>query len=201
MSKENPKFNLGEPSNPQSPLNLKIQSESQSQPENPISQNLMLETSGNNSPGAMPDFDGAPIPEDELKDDAPIIGEGSEGKLTPTGRMTYEVFDQTFCAVFSVAGHATGFKTLVDAPGLGSRPDATKAMYEIILDTPALHWMIEPSGLWMQRALALGMFFVPVAQGVANEMREKQKPKIKAAPQSAAPQRDADAIRAELRGQ
>jgi hypothetical protein len=119
------------------------------------------------------------LPDDETAA-AIEVGEGAEGKITPSGLWEYEVFDKGFCTSFSLVGHATGFKTLVDAPNIPTRPDATRAMYDIILDTPSLHFLLSPQSLWMQRAVTLAAFFVPVASGVAGEMRERRAPKAQA---------------------
>jgi hypothetical protein len=151
---------------------------------------------------ALPDFDAAPLPADEIQAEVVAVGEGSADKVTPSGFMTYEAFDQLFCTTFLISGHATGFQTLVQAPELSSRPDATKAMYEAILDTPALHFIINPQSLWMQRAFAMGAFFVPVALGVAGEMRAKKTvpAKVAAVAPGRPAQDDAKSMRDELRG-
>ena len=148
---------------------------------------------------ALPDFENAPLPDDEAQPAEPI-GEGAVGKITPSGMITYEIFDDGFCKAFMLAGHATGLQTLAQAPAQPARPDATRAMYDIILDTPALHWLLQPQSLWMQRILAISMFGLPVASGVAAEIRQRQAAR-KPAPEKAAPEENKQAdMRAALKG-
>lgn len=176
-------FNLGDkpPSKPSSTtpekpkrktLTLSIKPDQQSPPENQMP-DLTPPNGGSVNAAPLPDFDNAPLPDDENLTPAVQVGEGAAPHVTASGIMTYEAFDQMFCAAFSLSGHITGFKTLVEAPERPSRPDATKAMYEIILDTPAFRFILNPQSLWMQRTLAMGAFFVPVVVGVAGEMRAK----------------------------
>lgn len=198
-------FNLGETlstknlplkanqNQPRETLKLSIK-ESPATEENP-----KVESSGS-SEGALPDFDNAPLPDDEITEAAPPVGEGADGKITPSGKITYEIFDDGFCKAFQLGGHLSGLNTLVQAAEQPARPDATRAMYDIILDTPALHFLITPSSLWMQRALAIGMFVVPVGLGVSQELAAKQAARMPAKADAATAKNEEADMRAALKG-
>ncbi len=83
-----------------------------------------------------------------------------------------------FFGVFSFAfmmGHSgTGFKSL-DISGSTSARPASDALYDICEETPSLHFLIKPGGKWMERAIAIGMFAVPIAKGVRDEVQERRK--------------------------
>lgn len=198
-------FNLGETlstknlplkanqNQPREALKLSIK-ESPATEENPRVENSGL------SEGTLPDFDNAPLPDDEIKEALPPVGEGAEGKITPSGMITYEIFDDGFCKAFQLGGHLSGLNTLVMAADQPARPDATRAMYDIILDTPSLHFLITPSSLWMQRALAIGMFVVPVGLGVSQELAAKRAAR-KVVKEDAPPVKNDEAeMRAALKG-
>lgn len=141
------------------------------------------------SSASEPDWAAAPIPEAEtvketvvepskpesLKDAVLVTGADNAQKFV----MGYDTFHGAFCKAFVFGGHAAGLKTLVKAPEEKTCPDATRAMYDIILDTPALHFLISPEALWLQRAFAIGAFMVPVVQAAAIEMRMKREQGVK----------------------
>ncbi len=179
-----------------------LQPQQENPPENQEA-NSTLPVGGNNPDvAALPDFDNAPLPDDENQVAAEPIGEGMAGQVTHSGFMSYDAFDQLFCTTFLISGHTTGLQTLVEAPSLPSRPDATRAMYDAILDTPSLHFIIKPSSIWMQRAFAMGVFFVPLAQGVAGEMRAKRRGNSSqpAQAENSPGQTDEQSMRAALKG-
>lgn len=179
------------------PLKLTITAETSTENVNQLSTPPIGGSNPDTAP--LPDFDNAPLPDDETQAQV-TVGEGARDKVTSSGMMTYEAFDQLFCTTFLISGHATGFKTLTDAPALSSRPDATRAMYDAILDTPALHFIINPQSLWMQRAFAMGAFFVPVSIGVANELRERRLPSAASSASSSSGENPEQAMRNSLKG-
>lgn len=108
---------------------------------------------------------------------APIGAMGA----TPIGGGSIEsgfIGKDEFYGVFSFAfmmGHSgTGFKSL-DISGSTSARPASDALYDICEETPSLHFLIKPGGKWMERAIAIGMFAVPIAKGVRDEVAERRK--------------------------
>lgn len=51
---------------------------------------------------------------------------------------------------------------------------ASDAIYEIALETPMFRFLIEPSNIWVQRALVIAAYAVPKAQAVHLELRARQ---------------------------
>lgn len=52
---------------------------------------------------------------------------------------------------------------------------ASDALYDTCLEVSWLRWMIEPTNVYMQRALAVGVFGAGLAAGVGAELRERRK--------------------------
>jgi len=91
-----------------------------------------------------------------------------------------EVFTQTLGGGLQMAGHAVNLQTLV-AGGKGPEFEAAAgAIYEIILDVPAFHFLISPGGKWFKRIMAIGAWAVPVGMGCMTELEERRRPKAKA---------------------
>lgn len=92
-------------------------------------------------------------------------------------KITKEQFVQSFTGAFRGAHKLTGLKSLdippQDEPGAQA---CAEAMYESILDIPMLHWILDPSGKWMGRAMAIGFFVVPMAGSVSRELAERRRP-------------------------
>lgn len=77
---------------------------------------------------------------------------------------------------FKFAHHLSGFKSL-DVPDDGAARGASQAIYETILDVPALHFMLSPGGKWWGRAAAIGIFTLPIAMGVKTEILQRKTPR------------------------
>jgi hypothetical protein len=146
----------------------------QQQPEAVTLENQAGDSSAFSDPaqGIQPDWDSAPLPVEEIPaQDAP---QGVTGAITTQGGfITYEAFHDGFCAAFELGGHLGKLQTLVEAPQQKNCPDATKAIYDICVETPALHFLIKPGSIWVQRAFAIGSFIVPVGLGCVGEIRTK----------------------------
>lgn len=121
-----------------------------------------------------PDWENVPLPEGETEQPPQTSG-GIQTMpvLTPEGFLTYDVFHEGFCKAFHLGGHLSGLETLLNAPQQKTCPDATRAIYDIALDTPALHFLIKPGSIWMQRAFAIGSFVVPVSIACAHEVKAR----------------------------
>lgn len=129
-------------------------------------------------PPIEPDWSNVPLPADEISAAASgavdMAGEGTApALLTPEGFITYDAFHDGFCKAFELGGHIGQLQTLLNAPKQPSCPDATRAVYDIAIETPALHFLIKPGSIWVQRAFAIGSFAVPVTLGCVAEIRAK----------------------------
>ena len=164
-------------------LNLSIKTKTpepppQEQPKAVTLENQEVDSSAFSDPAQAtaaaiePDWDSAPLPVEEIAaQDAP---QGVTGAITTQGGfITYEAFHGGFCSALELGGHLGQLQTLVNAPKQESCPDATKAMYDICVETPALHFLIKPGSIWVQRAFAIGSFIVPVGLGCVGEIRIK----------------------------
>lgn len=105
--------------------------------------------------------------------DAAVIGHD--------GLYTYEKFRETLTGGLMGAGQITALQTLLISPEMPTFPAASKALYETIKETSALHFLLRPGGKWFMRATAIGAFAVPVAMGCAAELKARravpEKPK------------------------
>lgn len=93
-----------------------------------------------------------------------------EGVPINQGMIDVQAFHALFCVSFNTASAVTKLKSLsVDAADEACI-NCTRALYETIADVPMLRFMLMPNGKWMERAVAIGMFTVPMAMGVSNEL-------------------------------
>lgn len=145
--------------------------------ENPQAEDLVSSASDAPEAAAVPDWDNVPLPEAETAPE-PVISTAEGGgdgmpMLTPEGFISYDAFHEGFCKACELGGHIGQLQTLLQAPKQPSCPDATRAVYDIAVETPALHFIIKPGSIWVQRAFAIGSFAVPVTLGCVAEIRIK----------------------------
>lgn len=155
--------------------------ESQQQPEPlPPSENSEADLAVSST--SEPDWDNTPLPDAETA--KPEVAPEKHGHgpqviaATPEGEkyvIPYEVFHEGFTKSLQLVGHLSQLQTLTAAGDEKTCPDATRAMYDIILETPALHFMIMPGSIWVQRAFAIGSFMVPVTMATLAEIKAKQQ--------------------------
>lgn len=106
--------------------------------------------------------------------------EGSAGEGGAPAEMSQQFLskDEFFQFVF-VPAH-TMPATLMKIKSLHIQPDekesarqASDAIYDTIMDTPILHFIIKPSSVWVQRALVIWAYAAPKAAAVREEIRMK----------------------------
>lgn len=118
---------------------------------------------------------------DELHIDGEPLGGGAGGDggaaFGGPAIMAREEFRAAFVAVFNIAGGVSGLQSIaIDA---GEKPKAeacADAIYDTALEVPWLRFLIEPSNIWLQRALVVGMFTIPKALAVRNELAARRRP-------------------------
>ncbi|WP_157831997.1 hypothetical protein [Thalassospira marina] len=102
---------------------------------------------------------------------------GEMGEGAPPGEFIGpEAFFVGFCTAFNLTSLIPPYvKSLkIEITEMQQARAASDEMYEICLETPGLHFIIQPGGVWYKRLSVIGMFMVPKVMGVAKELREKR---------------------------
>lgn len=145
-------------------------------------------------------------PSDELGDELPADGAhlddigvepGPESEALGAGELAApgapagaggfvdrETFRHAFGFAFRIGGALTGLHTLTGAPDRAEAGPASDAVYDIAVETPALHWLIQPQSIWLQRAVVIAAFAVPVATECAHELRARRAKPVQQTPDS-----------------
>lgn len=109
-----------------------------------------------------------------------LIGDAPETETTTaiksSDMIDHAAFHALFCVSFNTASAVTKLKSLSVDKDDDACQNCTRALYETIYDIPMLHFMLKPSGKWMERAVAIGMFTVPMAMGVSAELAARRVP-------------------------
>jgi hypothetical protein len=79
-----------------------------------------------------------------------------------------------------IAGQAIGSRVLIGVPERKGGLEAAGAIYDTILDTPVLHFLIHPGGVWFQRASLVAFFYIPVIAEVRAERAPRKTPRAPA---------------------
>ncbi|MCG8696314.1 MAG: hypothetical protein MI806_34275 [Minwuiales bacterium] len=116
-------------------------------------------------------LDAIEIPVIDEEQPPPPGGEFRE--TTANGLITRDVFHAMFCQGHKIAGLAFGLQTLVASAEMPEARGASDAIYDICLESPWLRFLLDPKAVWLQRAAAIAAFAVPVAAGVAEELRAR----------------------------
>lgn len=127
----------------------------------------------------MVDLDAIALPAEE-GGEAPALDAADITAAADDGFIGAEAFFAGFTVVHTVGGHLAGLKSLVEAPARPEARPASDAIYEICRETPALHFLIQPGGLWLQRLAVIGAYALPLAVAVKGELVERRaKAKLK----------------------
>lgn len=123
------------------------------------------------------DPDAAPaVPEPELET---LETGGAVFQLTADGLLPFDIWrDQFFMPVFVLPGAMLQLQTLQAVPENPATGPAAQAVYDIIRETPSLHFMARPGGVWLERVTAIGMFAFVLQKGVSAELRERRAAKV-----------------------
>lgn len=96
--------------------------------------------------------------------------------VTVDGFVPLEVFTEGFVKAHQMAGVLTGLQSLqVVGEMQREAAPAAKAVYDILRDWPAAHWLIKPESVWAQRLMAIGIFAGPVYLSTWQELRERRR--------------------------
>lgn len=111
---------------------------------------------------------------------------GPEATDAGPGLLTRDQFREGLAKCQVLAGHVLQLRTLAAAPERPEYLPAADAAYDIIRDTPALHWLIMPGSIWLQRVVAISAYALPVAAGCRAELLERARAADAAASRSSA---------------
>lgn len=95
------------------------------------------------------------------------------GLQTQAAMLDQESFHKVFCGGFTAVGHMTGLESLKVDEQDEKAVACTNALYETILDVPMLHFLLMPQSKWLGRAVAIGMFTLPMVNNVKIEIEAK----------------------------
>ncbi|KZD05166.1 hypothetical protein AUP40_14185 [Thalassospira xiamenensis] len=107
--------------------------------------------------------------------------------------ISSDVFFSSFCTAFQIGACVPPYLTSlkIDDSEMDQARAASDALYDICLDTPSMHFLVKPGGVWFQRVAAISAFALPKAMGVVSEIKAK-----KARPVNQSPGQDKKAERA-----
>ncbi len=90
-----------------------------------------------------------------------------------------EDFYSLFRTGFKISHNVTGLKSL-DLPeeDKGAK-DCSDALYDCVVDIPALHFILMPGNKWLERSIAIGAFSIPMVISVKGELQARRQPKPK----------------------
>lgn len=77
-------------------------------------------------------------------------------------------------AAFGAASMLTKLKALAWSKDDPAARGAFQALYDTCAEIPMLGFLLRPGGKWMGRAMAVGLFAVPLAQGVRAELAQRR---------------------------
>lgn len=103
------------------------------------------------------------------------------------GFMTKEAFHHGFCMAFQLAGELTELETLKAAPGRPAAAACSGSIYDSAREVHWLNWILRPDSIWLQRAVLIGAFTVPLAVEVKRERVAKRAKDVTPAAADAAP--------------
>ncbi|MGD1880017.1 MAG: hypothetical protein ACFB13_21245 [Kiloniellaceae bacterium] len=112
-------------------------------------------------------------------EDALGLGLRTSGPDMGAGFISREVFYDGFRVAFNVGANVPPYLGSL-AIGKGEEDAARQAagvLYDICLETPALHFLVKPGGVWFQRVAAIGAFAVPKGMAVAAELGARKAAK------------------------
>lgn len=115
---------------------------------------------------------------------APPAAEGLP--IGADGLLSAEAFAAGLRHALTLGGHLTGLQALLASPEAPTFPDAARGIYETLRELPALHFLIRPGGLWIQRAAAILVWAVPVGAACRAELRARQAVPVQESSESAA---------------
>lgn len=129
----------------------------------------------------QPDWSAAAGDAPEAEPAGQAEGEPGRGQYAlrypPPGQgqiLPWEAFHQLWEQGHRAAGQSLALETVRTAPDRAGFEDASRALYDTILDVAP--WLLEVSNKWFIRAGAILAYAVPLAMGVSCELRERRQP-------------------------
>ena len=100
--------------------------------------------------------------------------------MPPSGAavmLRREDFQKLFITGFQIAHNLTKLQSLKVEPQDAAALECAVALYDCITDIPALHFMLYPGNKWLERAMVIGVFTVPMAINLNRELQQRHNPK------------------------
>lgn len=152
----------------------KLHPEASEQPSSPELESSSPETQTSEAPKHFDDLiTGSDIAGNEQPDGVSPNSPASSGKLRK------QDFQKLFIGCFSGASLFTGLKSLKLPNGeVDERAalECSDAIYDTILDIPALHFILHPANKWLDRVSIITIFSTGMVRAVAMEKAQQQPP-------------------------
>lgn len=94
-------------------------------------------------------------------------------------RLGKEEFHKVFITGFKITHGMSGYKCFDVQEGDPAARECAGALYDTIVDIPALHFILEPRSKWLGRIIAIGAFTLPMGRAFAEEKRSKMQARAK----------------------
>ncbi len=108
----------------------------------------------------------------------PGLGEPLGGlPTTPIVLMPRPEWCDLYLKCHGIAGHVMGSAVLVSVPQRAGGLDAAGAVYDTCAETPWLHFLLHPGGIWFQRASIVLLFYAPIVGELRAERAKRQAPR------------------------
>ena len=100
---------------------------------------------------------------------------------TPEGCLTKEqFFVMVFCPLHNLPAAYLRLESLpIRKAEMEAARQASDAIYDCCADVESMHWLINPSNVWMQRAVCIGAFVVPKGMAVKAELVQRKQEKMR----------------------
>ncbi|MDG1286385.1 MAG: hypothetical protein P8P30_02345 [Rickettsiales bacterium] len=108
-----------------------------------------------------------------IGDENPI---GEESDLASSGVLSAdEFYNGVFSPLHTVPAALLKLESLpIRQSEEPAARNASDALYDIALETPLFRFLIEPSNLWVQRAVAIGAYAIPKSRAVMFEIKARK---------------------------
>src|SRR6266851_2710765 len=109
---------------------------------------------------------------------AEATGEGAPGAAPPAPvLMPRPEWCYLYLKCHGIAGHVMGSAVLVSVPQRAGGLEAAGAVYDTCAETPWLHFLLHPGGIWFQRASIVLLFYAPIVGELRAERAKRQAPR------------------------
>lgn len=117
-----------------------------------------------------------PAPVDPVAGLSPADEAGAvEAAAASAGLLPFATFHECWNATFQGVGAMSRLRTLQAVPENETSEPAAREVYAIIVETPALHWIVSPESGWFKRLAVIGAFGFSVGGGCYVELQQRRE--------------------------